>query len=295
METPFMKSMTGYGSARGNCAKTTQLEVQVRSVNGRFLEVRCHLPPEYLIFENDIKKCLAKQLHRGTVDVFVQRRREGSGSAVRIQEVVLDNFMNEVKRLNKKYKLKSGVSLEGLLRLPQVLHIEDQAPLKEAEGEVLLELVNQALEVCVKERLREGKALGLVLESLLSRLEGEIHKIAQRKDQVSLSLQERYLNKIQKKAGVEIDPQRLAQEVVILVDKLDVSEELQRLKEHLQHYQTLLKSKNMEGKKLDFYTQELLREMNTIGSKSLVAEVTQSVVECKSLIEKLREQVQNIE
>ncbi|MBO9666417.1 MAG: DUF1732 domain-containing protein, partial [Bdellovibrio sp.] len=149
---------------------------------------------------------------------------------------------------------------------------------------------------CNKERVREGKALRKDLEKLLSSLDKQIKVISDLRNEANSQLQEKYETKIRARLkGNDIDPSRLSQEIVIQLEKADINEELSRLSEHIKNYRQLVGSQQAEGKKLDFYTQELLREVNTIGSKSQVAKITQSVVEAKTLIERLREQVQNVQ
>jgi uncharacterized protein (TIGR00255 family) len=164
------------------------------------------------------------------------------------------------------------------------------------EKQALLKVVSAAMDACDQERLREGASINKDLEVLLGNMDKQVVAIQKCRDEVNQGLQEKFAQKIKAKlAGVDIDPQRIAQEVVMQIEKSDINEELSRLSEHLLHYRKILGSDGGIGKKLDFYTQELLREVNTIGSKSNVSNLTTSVVEAKSIVEKLREQVQNVE
>lgn len=295
-----MKSMTGFGSASGPFKGSTSqglIEVTIRAVNGRFLEPRFHLPREYLAFEAELKKTLQTQVQRGTVDVFVSRKLKSQPQMqVRINESMVQSYKQVFTQLAKKFKIDSAISIETLMRLPEVLFTESQIEISRNEEKALSNVFSQALGLCMTERKREGQALRKELVRLSKDLQQRIGCIAEFREKINDMLHERYKEKIKARLkGQEVDPQRLSQEIVIQIDKSDITEELNRLDEHLKNYQNLLLSQETEGKKLDFYTQELLREMNTIGSKSQLPEVTQAVVESKTLIERLREQVQNVE
>ena len=160
----------------------------------------------------------------------------------------------------------------------------------------MFEVFYAALKSCEKERVREGEAIKKHLLVLVSGLEKEVQKILSLRNEANQHLQEKYEAKIKSRLKTsEIDYQRLSQEIVIQLEKGDINEEIQRLGEHVANFRMLVRNPQSEGKKLDFYTQELLREVNTIGSKSQISDITQSVIEAKTLIEKLREQVQNVE
>lgn len=295
-----MKSMTGFGTAQKILEKgrgSLSLEVTIRSVNGRFLEPRFHLPREFIVFENELKKKLQTQIKRGTVDIYVNRKwnlEKSADLAINLKAVTA--YQKVFKDLGKKLKVKPQVSLESYIRLPDVLQVESAPEVGADEHQELMDLFTQTLSHCLSERVREGAALKSILAQHLKELESHVEGIRQLREQVNETLEKKYLSKIQTRLqGVDVDPQRLMQEVVIQIDKADITEEIHRLGEHLKNYKDLISKSDVEGKKLDFYTQELLREVNTIGSKSQITEVTQSVVQCKTVIERLREQVQNIE
>lgn len=292
-----MKSMTGFGTTRAQTSDVS-IEVSVRAVNGRFLEPRFHLPREFMSFESDLRKILTERLKRGTVDLFVIRRQRQSGSTatVHVNKALAKKYQQAYQSLAKDLKLKGDIHLESIARLPDVIKIEDQSEVDPKEKGVLLKAFKTAVEGCVKERLREGKALKAELQQLLVSLEKCVTEISGMREEVNQQLQQRFESRLAgRMKGAEIDAQRINQEIVLQLDKADINEELQRLTEHIKNYRQLLQSPDPEGKKLDFYTQELLREVNTIGSKSQVAVITQTVVDAKTFIERLREQVQNVE
>lgn len=292
-----MKSMTGYGTSKTQLKELT-IEVSIRSVNGRFLDTRFHLPREFIPFESDLKKMLNEKILRGTVDIFVNRRNKAihETTEVRVNEVLAKKYLQAFQKISKATKLAANVHLEILARMPEVIQVEEKQEITPQEEKLLKSVFAKACADCVKEREREGKFLQKELEKLVHDLEAQVAVVAELREEANRQLQDRYEQKISARLkGQELDPQRMTQEIVIQLEKADINEELVRLKEHLKNYRDLVKSAQAEGKKLDFYTQELLREVNTIGSKSQVAKITQAVVEAKTLIERLREQVQNVE
>lgn len=292
-----MKSMTGYGTARVQ-SKDVTVEVSIRAVNGRFLETRFHLPREFVAHESDLKKILNQSLSRGTIDIFVSRRVKSLSTKAQmtVNDALAKKYLGAYKHLSKELGLPLQVHLEALARLPDIIKIEETYELFPGEEKVLKKAFTEACKNCDKERMREGQALRKDLQKLLISLEKQVKVISELRGEANAQLQERFEQKIRARLkGNEMDPTRLSQEIVIQLEKADINEELSRLSEHTKNYRHLVASDEAEGKKLDFYTQELLREVNTIGSKSQVAKITQAVVEAKTLIERLREQVQNVQ
>lgn len=292
-----MKSMTGYGTAKSQ-SNLSQIEVSVRSVNGRFLETRFHLPREFVGLEGELKKVIEKHIERGTLDVFVSRRPKATAASVNVtvNKELAKKYFQAYTSLAKELKVKSQFHIETIARLPDVIKIEDGGELPASERKALLATLEKACKACDLERKREGKSLKDDLEKLLTNLEAEVEEVLTVREEANQNLLQRFEQRIKSKlSGVEIDSARLSQEVVIQLEKSDINEEITRLKEHTKNYRHLLSEANAQGKKLDFYTQELLREVNTIGSKSSVSKLTQIVVQAKTLIERLREQVQNVE
>lgn len=292
-----MKSMTGYGHGKVQSVQSL-IEVSVRSVNGRFLEPRFHLPREYISFESDLKKILQKNFARGTVDVYVLRRVRWDQveTKINVQKDLVLEYDQAMKLIAKTLKIPFQPHVETIARMPDVLKVETQDSVTGPEKKALLKAMEAACTGCQTERSREGLSLKADMEKILKALEAQVQEILKVREEVNLTLQAKVEAKLKARmpAG-DLDAGRLSQEVVFLLEKSDINEELVRLKEHLKNYRSLLQSPLALGKKLDFYTQELLREVNTIGSKSSVSQLTQNVVEAKTLIERLREQVQNIE
>lgn len=292
----YMKSMTGYGLGRVKTASSS-IDVSLRTVNGRFLETRYHLPREFVGVESDLKKILEKYFNRGTVDIFVNRKTKTTGAnAVSVNKELARKYFEAYKVIAKELKIRSQYHVETIARLPDVIVTETTQEVSNTEKKALLQAFEKACKACQLERKREGKSLRKDLESTLDMLESQVNELHGVREEANQSLLHRFEQKLKSRmSGVEIDSTRVAQEVVIQLEKADINEELTRLKEHIKNYRQILSSAESIGKKLDFYTQELLREVNTIGSKSSLSKLTQTVVEAKTLIERLREQVQNVE
>ena len=290
--------MTGYGVGASH-SPLNSFEISIRSVNGRFLESRFHLPKEIFSLESDFQKIIEKNFHRGTVDVFVSVKPNSTKKAVEfsINYRLAHALVAELKKLSKQLKINDEVKLESILKIPDIIiKKESSSGLHSADRKALLSAFDKACKACNQERSREGKSILSDVLKILNQLKILVDHIQSVREEANLLLMERFKERIKTKLeGMEIDSSRLSQEVVIQLEKSDINEELARLREHTSNYIKMVHSQGAQGKKLDFYTQELLREVNTIGSKSSLAKLTQKVVEAKTLVEQLREQVQNIE
>lgn len=334
-----MKSMTGYGrskkssppkspAAKSAAVKSSAVkpsarstssgfaEAWVRSVNGRFLEVRVHLPREWAELEPEIRKMAQSRLSRGTVDLHVNRVRGTSEqSHVEIDEKLAAEWVQALKKLAKATGLKGQeIPFEMIARAPDVVRVVSDFQMTDGEKALILNLAQEALVALDLEKSREGSAIQSELLELMSNLDDVVHKIEKLASEAPEDLRSRLKTRMDRlgatglKAPME-DDARFHHEVALLVDRGDIREEIARLKAHLKVYRELVSpskkttSTKVEsdvgvtpiGKTLDFYAQELLREVNTVGSKSQTAELTRIVVEAKTLVEKIREQVQNVE
>jgi uncharacterized protein (TIGR00255 family) len=294
-----MKSMTGYGLFRGQTVDVS-IEISIRSVNGRFLENRFHLPKAFYGYESELKKKLSELVKRGTVDVYISRKVKAQTVAgkVMINTKLAQEYLKSFRKLARDLQLKDEVRFDMITRQPDIIQFEEPENINLNEVQTLKRTFEAALKKLDIERVREGQALKKDLMKNIKDLQKLTLKISKLRDEANKALQEKYEAKIKAripKDTANIDPQRIAQEIVIQLEKADINEEVVRLNEHLKNFEKIIELPIVEGKKLDFYTQELLREVNTIGSKSQVSGITESVVESKTLIERLREQVQNIE
>lgn len=296
-----MKSMTGFGNFRTQ-NNDVSIEVSVRAVNGRFLETRFHLPRVYFPYETELKKKFSSQVLRGTVDVYITRkiRSNAHSGRISVNSKLAQEYLKAFKKLSSDLRLNENIRLEQISKQPEVIQFEETESLSSGEVAMLKKTFEMALKKFDSERVREGSALKKDLQKNLRDLQKHIQKVSKLRDEANKLLQERFESKVKSRlpkevAGQQMDPQRISQEIVIQLEKADINEEITRLNEHTKNFDKLTDQPVVEGKKLDFYTQELLREVNTIGSKSQVAGITEAVVEAKTLIERIREQVQNIE
>ena len=296
-----MKSMTGFGVFRSQAQDIT-IEVSIRAVNGRYLETRFHLPRIYFAFESDLKKKLSAVAVRGTVDIYISRKLKASAVSGRItiNSKLAQEYMKAFKKLSADLRMSETIRLDQISKQPDVIQMEEEDAIHSQELTLLKKTFEAALKKFDIERTREGLALKKDLQKNLKDLQKHVQKVSKLRDEANKILIERFESKVKSRlpkevAGHTMDPQRISQEIVIQLEKADINEEITRLTEHLKNFEKLVESSVVEGKKLDFYTQELLREVNTIGSKSQVAGITEAVVEAKTLIERIREQVQNVE
>jgi uncharacterized protein (TIGR00255 family) len=290
--------MTGFGRA-DITVDGINVDVSIKSVNGRYLDVRQHLPKKYVAFESEIQKAVKKVFVRGTVDIYIQRTMKAGGglSPIRFQTPVAALWLQEFRKVLKELKISAEVTAQDLLNhVPDFMVSDDLSQVQRKEQQALLKGVTQALEQCLKSRLQEGDFLRKTCLAAMTGLEKNRLALVKLRELFVSEAPTKMQERLKKILGeVELDPQRVLQEVGHMVDRSDIEEELQRFGEHIKNVTSILKNPEAQGKKLDFYAQELLREINTIGSKSQSAKITEIVVSTKNMIEQLREQVQNIE
>lgn len=293
--------MTGFGTFRSNNNEVA-IEVSIRAVNGRFLETRFHLPRHFFPYESELKRKFTGTVLRGTVDIFISRKVKTiwQSGKILVNTKLAQEYMKAFKKLSGDLKMKEQIRLDQISKQPDVIQFEEADSISPQELVILKKTFDAALKKFDIERVREGQALKKDLIKNLKDLQKHIGKISKLRDEANKALLERFEAKVKSRlpkdmASQQMDPQRISQEIVIQLEKADINEEIIRLTEHIKNFEKLAELSVVEGKKLDFYTQELLREVNTIGSKSQVAGITESVVDAKTLIERIREQVQNIE
>ena len=235
----------------------------------------------------------------GSVDLYVHRKKLSKSASANVvaDENLAKNYAKTYKALAKSLKISEELEMPTLAKVPGIFNVEENLKLSKSEKEFLFSSLEKLLAACDKERLREGKAIADDLNSIIGALENEVKQIAVYREEANADLEKRLHSRLEKFGlKAEVDEARIAQEVVIQIDKADITEELLRLKEHFKEFKRLLKAKEeVVGKRLDFYSQELLREVNTIGSKSQHSSITKHIVESKGMIERIREIVQNVE
>lgn len=292
-----MKSMTGHGQASW-AGDAVAIDVQMRSVNNRFLKVAAHLPDVLEGMGPVIEEALRKHIERGTVHVDVQVRHAVSRDLPVVNEELLQIYYDQLRAAAKRLGMKDAVSLETLLALPGVLDSPDPGAHAEELNKRVLSLVEAAAKELCDMRRREGERTARELGRLLTGLEKDLKKVRKLAPRVPQAHQERMLTRINSLLAPglpPLEPESLARELATFADRCDISEEMQRLESHLTELRKLIAAEGEAGKKLDFLSQELLRETNTIGSKANDAEIASLVISMKCVIEKIKEQIQNIE
>jgi uncharacterized protein (TIGR00255 family) len=294
----MIRSMTGYGRGEAMGARTV-LTVECKSVNHRHLDVSLKLPRLLTAFESDARRLIQSALQRGRIDVSCALTPvEGTVlNPLTVDVAQAKEYADAARKVAESLDLADGPSLAWVMAQSGVLTREEQAPLAPEDAWPLLErALSAALAELVERRETEGAALAHELANLGSVLAGYVETVAQRApaavERRAARLRERMQAML---AGAELDHARLATEVAVWADKTDVSEELARLRAHLAQLTALLAGEGPVGRTLDFLIQEIHREVNTIGSKADDLEISQAVIAAKSTLEKMREQIQNLE
>lgn len=291
----MIKSMTGYG--KSSISKNLRdYQIEIKSVNHRYLDVSVKMPKNLSYLEEEIKKIIVSKLHRGKVDVFVTFNNSSlEGRNIKINTEIANMYIEQLRKLAKDEDLISDIPVTEITKLPDVLVIENNEDEDTIKNE-LREVTNEAVNKIIEMRKIEGQKIA---EDLIKRLD-EINVKVKRISELSTGLIDEYVVKLSSRIkellqDQEIDENRIAQEVVIYADKCSIQEEVTRLDSHIYQFKNLLNSDEVVGKKLDFLIQEMNRETNTIGSKANNLEITNEVINIKTQLENIREQVQNIE
>ena len=292
----MLKSMTGYGKGEATAPNGTFL-VEIRAVNHRYGEISVRLPRSFYALENEVKKQAASLLKRGKIDISVQwDETAAANTAPQLDMAVARGYYDAYTRLSKELNLPQDAPLSLIMSQKGVMK-EVAASADETELQpYLLAAVESAVIALEGMRLREGEALADDLQARRKQVAEWSAHIGERTPQVVLEYRQKLKTRLdQLLEGTEMDEGRLAQEVALLADRSDITEELVRLSSHFNQFDEALRSSEPVGRKLDFLMQEMNREVNTIGSKSNDAGITNLVIQIKAEMEKMREQVQNVE
>lgn len=288
-------SMTGFGRGRSQSEKFT-VTVEIKTVNHRFLEYNIRMPRQLIKIEDKIKKTIAQQISRGRVEVFITIEGQGiSSQKVNVNWDLLEEYYGVVTKIHEKYQLHNDISISDLLELDDVISIDEEETGTEDLEILILEATRVAAVALKQMRITEGDALAKDVAGYLMKFGNRLQKVRDYAPLVVQQYAERLHKRMEEFAKGELDEARIVNEVAIFADKADISEELARLSSHIEQFDRTMKSEEPIGRKLDFYLQEMNREVNTIGSKANDANIALEVVEMKSLLEKMKEQVQNIE
>ena len=291
----MIKSMTGFGKYSGSF-ENREYQIEIKSVNHRYLDISIKLPRQLSYLEEIIKKVVNSKLKRGKIDiVFTFENFSEEGRNVRINKDLAKLYIKELRELANEEGTSSNIEVTDIAKFPDILNIktdqDDDTIKKEA-----IDVLEKALDQLIEMRSIEGSKIAEDLLERIEVIEDKVIKISEK----STGLIQEYVVKLEGRIKEilqtdEIDKSRIAQEVVIYADKCSIEEEVTRLKSHVLQFKNLLQVDDAVGKKLDFLVQEMNRETNTIGSKSSCLEITNSVIDIKTELENIREQIQNIE
>ena len=291
----MLRSMTGYG----HCEYTENdisFTIEIKTVNHRYIDIFLKMPKQLSVFEDMIRSLVSAKIQRGKIDIYITYDNKSSD----FQEVILDEglakaYCDALRKISDGLGLRDDISATSLARFPDILKVEKQENNEEV-GKILEKAFSMALDELVQMRTREGEKLKESLLANLSTIEDYIEKIKEKAPLVVKEYKEKLEMRLNELIDLQrVDPARIATEVALFADKCSIDEELVRLKSHIIQMREMLDVGSPVGKKADFLIQEMNREVNTIGSKASNIDITRNVVELKSEIEKLREQIQNIE
>ena len=289
-----MKSMTGFGRAKAENAGQI-VTVEIKSVNSRFLDLSFRLPRSFQAMEMKIRELLKKNISRGKVEVYLSIEDGGEKEKkLLVNTVLAKRYKEEIEKLSKELDLPFNLSGNSLVFYREVFHLTEEED--EDNETVILEIVDAAIQEFVRSRSLEGEKLRADLEMKLQEMEDYLRFLKEKEPKLRIQYENRLRKKIEESlAGREIDEGRLLEEVAIFSDKVSTDEEITRLDSHVHRMQAILKEEQAVGRDLDFLMQEMNRESNTILSKASDLEITDIGLKAKNCIEKMREQVQNIE
>ena len=293
-----MKSMTGYG--RGECTLyNRRFVVEIKAVNHRYNDITIKLPRAMIMFEDKLKKLISNYVSRGKTDVFVQFETFSSDDVnISVNEPLADSYFKALEALKERLGLDSSIDLSLVAKFPDIISVDKNVATDSASSEIwecLENAANEAIRNFIDMRQVEGEALkNNILQKTEFILE-LVKKIELRAPEVSKDYRERLMTKLSELKELNVDEGRVLTEVMLFADKACIDEEITRLYSHIEQMNSIVEEKNPVGRKLDFLVQEMNREVNTIGSKSNDLTITNLIVDAKSEIEKIREQIQNIE
>ena len=292
----MIKSMTGYGRVE-TVQDGRNIIVEAKSVNHRFLEIFLRTPSALFPLEAELKKKISERFKRGRIEVSIRIEGEGADvSKVNLNLEVARDYFDVLNRLKTEFNLQSPISLKTLAGFRDIFTPPTEFQMSPEFLEQVEKTFLESLAMLLNMRQGEGIALFHDMDMRLKAITGIMETIKLRAPQVVIEYQKRLAERIKElAAGYALDDARLAQEVAVMAERIDITEEIVRLHSHIGQFEELLLSEGAEGRKIDFLLQEMNREINTIGSKSSDVEITRQVIEVKSELGKLREQAQNIE
>lgn len=292
----MIKSMTGFGRSeivKGN----RKISVEIKSVNHRYLEAGIKMPKKLNVFESRMRDLLKKYATRGKIDIFINYEDDSESQVnLKFNQNIADEYMAIFNNMSEKYNLKNDMTVGGLARFPEVITMDEVQEDEEELWHFIEEAMKAALEQFVNTRILEGENLKKDLLGKLDHMEELVTFVEKRSPEIMKEYRSKLESKVKELLGdTTIDESRIATEVIIYADKICVDEETVRLRSHIEHARKCLNEEGGIGRKMDFIAQEMNREANTTLSKANDIEISNAAIDLKTEIEKVREQIQNIE
>lgn len=293
----MIRSMTSFGRSNSEEGKKRVFTVEMKSVNSRYLDVNIRMPKSIISLEEEIRKMISNSLNRGKVDVFINIKNYNEGAGVPKVDINLaQGYLQCLKEIEEKLNIKNDISVMQIARFPEVITMIEEEDKIDEIWEELKPLISSSLDMMINMREVEGEKLKEDILIKINQIEELVSKVEEFADSIPKVFKQKLEERLKDLLGnVEVDENRIATEVCILADKATVDEEIIRLNSHINQVRETLKLNESIGRKLDFIVQEMNRETNTIGSKSSDIKMTNIVIDIKNILEKIREQVQNIE
>lgn len=294
----MIRSMTGYGKAEA-IIEGRQLQVEIKSVNHRYLDISLRMPGAVSSLEGEIRKRIGEEFSRGRVDVNIRMDKDNclpNGARLELNLPAIRNYYSLLTQMKQELDLDDPVTLSMVAGCKDAFTVTEQMEDAASLWGQLEPVIDAAMKSAVSMREKEGAALGVDFLKRIDLIKANVAAIAQRSPDIVIEYQKRLKERIKElTASIDIDEWRLSQEVAIMAERSDITEEIVRFNSHITQFNELIASDDIIGRKIDFLIQEMNREINTIGSKSSDASISRNVIEIKSELGKLREQVQNIE
>lgn len=294
----MIKSMTGFGRCR-TVLHGREISVEIKSVNHRFFEFSCRTPKGYGFLDDKLKALVNSRVSRGKIDMFVTvGTAEDTPAEVKINHSLVSGYINAMKEISETYGIENDVTVTAISRFPDVYTVSKTPENEEEITADVLEVANTAIDGFIAMREAEGEKMKTDILGRAEVILATVDEIDERSPQTVKEYEERLLDRINRTLqdyNINIDEQRVLTEVAVFADKVAVAEETVRLRSHFAQLSKIMESQTPIGREIDFIIQEMNREANTIGSKVQDAEIAHKVVKIKSEIEKMREQIQNIE
>ena len=291
----MIQSMTGYGKAEAHC-NGKKIHIEIKSLNSKALDLSARIAPLYREKEIEIRKYLAQALERGKVDFSIWVEKDADRQATPINPFVVSNYKQQIEAISKDLAINAPTTnwWDIIVRLPELTTPVEQEELSQDEWNEVYRAIQQATQALIEFRKQEGQALYKMFTLKINNIEQLLSSIVPYEKERTEKIRQRLEERLCELRGVDYDKNRLEQELIYYIEKLDISEEKQRLANHLKYFRETLDGGCGQGKKLGFIAQEMGREINTTGSKSNLAEMQNIVVKMKDELEQIKEQVLNV-